>query len=98
MPHSDWRNSPAKQWIKERLEEGIIHPDKVDINALYSSNPDLFGRFKKPAFRDNVKNLIKRFKAKQPPLPKKTATKRTIEVMNRPSEGKFIGVLQYFNK
>ena len=71
MPHSEWRNSPAKQWIKERLEEGIIHPDEVDINALYHSNPDLLNT-------------------------EKSATKRTIEVMNRPSEGKFIGVMTIF--
>ena len=88
VKHSDWRNSPAKAWIKQKLEEGILNPEDLDAGELYESHKELFGEFNKRRFKDNVRNLVNSFLAKKPPLPKKQATARVRATMNRPSEGK----------
>ena len=85
--HSGWRNSSAKHWLREQIEEGVIDPNSIDLRDLFDNHPERFGDFEYRNFRDNARNLILSIQAKKPPPPKRQATKRRIDNMNRQSDG-----------
>ena len=82
---SDWQYSTAKEWLQQKLEEGEIDPTNCDLNRLYKENLNIFGNYKQHNFRDNARNLIKRFQEKHRPP---TVTPKKTQIMNRPSDGK----------
>ena len=67
--HSDWKFSEAKKWIEAQVEQGNIDPYLCDIAELKESRPDLFGKYNKRNFKDNIRNFFARFKKKEPPKP-----------------------------
>ena len=83
---SGWRNSSAKQWLREQIEEGVIDPDSIDLRDLFDNHPKQFGEFEYRNFRDNARNLILSIRAKKPPPPKRQATKQSIDIMNWQSD------------
>ena len=87
VKQSNWRNSEAKRWIKKALEDGRIDPCFCDISELYNQKPELFHQYPKDRFRDNTRNLFRRFQKKRPPA-STLSSKGGESIMDRNGEGK----------
>ena len=56
-----WRNSYAKEVLKEDIIEGHV-TESMDPDVVYESRPCLFKLYKRSNFKTNLKNLFKRIK------------------------------------
>ena len=65
----NWSKSKAKEEICARFETGKLNPfDLPDFKVLKDSNPELFGSFDLKNFRQNIRNLAKKYQEKFPHL------------------------------
>jgi len=65
----NWAKSKAKEDLCARFETGKLNPFHLpDFKVIKDSDPELFGSFDLKNFRQNIRNLAKKYQEKLPHL------------------------------